>query len=109
MPNRTKTLLTHVFGEWLNWKSENMTAIHKKGGGQETGDNRPICLTFIVCQTMTRLVIGRLITHLRMNILIGDSQLGFRNKRNCLTSLVDFIAEVIQTLDTDNNKAVDLV
>ena len=52
---------------------------------------------------------GRLITHLEMNNLIGDSQYGFRNKRSCLTSLLDFFAKVIGTYDTDNNKAVDLV
>ena len=44
-----------------------------------------------------------------MNNLIGDSQHGFRNTRSCLTSLLDFFAQVIDTYDTDNNKAVDLV
>ena len=44
-----------------------------------------------------------------MNNLIGDSQHGFRNKRSCLTSLLDFYAQVIGTYDTDNYKAVDLV
>ena len=38
-----------------------------------------------------------------------DSQNGFRNKRSCLTSLLDFFAQVIDTCDTDNNKVVDLV
>ena len=59
--------------------------------------------------TMERLVKGRLITHLEMNNLIGDSQHGFRNQRSCLTSLLDFFSQVIDTYDTDNNKAVDLV
>ena len=58
---------------------------------------------------MERLVKGRLITHLELNNLIADSQHGFRNKRSCFTSLLDFFAEVIDTYDTDNNKAVDLV
>ena len=44
-----------------------------------------------------------------MNNLIGDSQHGFRNKRNCLKRLLDFFAHVIDTYDTDNNKEVDLV
>ena len=44
-----------------------------------------------------------------MNDLIGDSKHGFRNKRSCLTSLLDFFAQVIGTYDTDNNKAVGLV
>ena len=37
------------------------------------------------------------------------TQHGFRNKRSCLTSLLDFYAQVIATYDTDNNKAVDRV
>ena len=44
-----------------------------------------------------------------MKNLIGDSQHGFRNKRNCLTSLLDFFAQVIDTYGTDNNKAEYLV
>ena len=44
-----------------------------------------------------------------MNNLRGDSQHGFRNKRSCLTSLLDFFFQVIDTYDTDNNKAVDPV
>ena len=44
-----------------------------------------------------------------MNKLIVDSQHGFRKKRSCLTSLLDLFAQVIDTYDTDNNKAVDLV
>ena len=43
-----------------------------------------------------------------MNNLIGDSQQGFRNKHSCMTSLLDFFAQVIDTYDKDNNKAVDL-
>ena len=46
---------------------------------------------------------------MEINNLIGDSQHGFRNKRSCLTNLIDFFAKVIDTYDTHNNKAVDLV
>ena len=40
---------------------------------------------------------------------MDDSPHGFRNKRSRLTSLLDFFAQVIDTYDTDKNKAVDLV
>ena len=58
---------------------------------------------------MERLVKGKIITHFEGNNLIGDSQHGFRNKRSCLTSLLDFFACVIDTYNACNNKAVDLV
>ena len=91
------------------WKSAKVTAIHKKGSRQEPGNYRPLSLTAVVCKTMERLIKGKLITHLEMNNLIGDPQHGFRNKRSCLTSLLDFKPQVIDTYDTGNNKAVDLV
>ena len=56
---------------------------------------------------MERLVKARLITDFEMNNLVGDSQHGFRNKHSYLTSLLDFNAQVIDTYDTDNNKAVE--
>ena len=58
---------------------------------------------------MEMLTEGKIITHLEGNNLIGGSQRGLRNKRSCLTSLLDFLARVIDIYDTGNNKAVDLI
>ena len=110
--------LTHIFNNWVetviipeDLKSANVIAIiiHRKGSRQEPRNYRPTNLTSVVCKTMERLVKGRLITHLEMNNLIGDSQHCFRNKRNCLTCLLDFFSQVIDAYCTDNKKVVNLV
>ena len=108
--------LNHIFNKSAetgiiptDWKSANVTAIHKKGNRQEPGNYRSISLTSVGCKTMERLIKSKIIAHLGGNNLIGDSQHGFRNKRSCLTSLLDFFARVIDTYDTGNNKAVDLI
>ena len=81
----------------------------KKGNRQEPGNYRPISFTSVFCKTMEKLIKGKIITRLEGNNLIDDSQHGFRNKRSCLTSLLDFSAPVIDTYDMGNNKAVDLI
>ena len=58
---------------------------------------------------MEILVKWKIIAHLEVNNLIGDSQHGFRNKRSWLTSQLDFFARVIDTYDAGNSKAVDLI
>ena len=58
---------------------------------------------------MERLIKEKIIAHLEGNNLIGNSHHGFRSKRSCLTCLLDFFAHVIDTCDTGNNKAVDLI
>ena len=55
--------LTHIFNNSVetgiiheDWKSVNVSAIHKKGSMQEPGNYRPISLTSVVCRTMEQLV-----------------------------------------------------
>ena len=56
--------LTHIFNNSVetgiipeDWKSANVTAIHKKGSRQEHGNYQPISLTSVVCKTMEILVL----------------------------------------------------
>ena len=58
---------------------------------------------------MERLIKEKIISHLEGNNLIGDSKHGFRSKRSCLTSLLDFFVSVIDIYDTGNNKALDTI
>ena len=116
LEDKLATPLTHIFNNSVetgivpeDWKSAKVTGFTKKLSRQETGNYRHTSLTSVVCKTMERLVKGRIVTDLEMNNLLGNSQHGFRNKRSCLTSLLDFFAQVIDKYDTGSKKAIDLV
>ena len=69
LENKLARPLKHIFNKWVetgiipvDFKSENVTAIHKKRSRQEPGNYTPISLTSVVCKTTERFVTGRLIT-----------------------------------------------
>ncbi|KAF2349600.1 Reverse transcriptase domain [Trinorchestia longiramus] len=64
-------------------------------------------LTSVVSKTIERLFKVRITKHLNDQNLINDTQHGFREKRSCLTNLLDFFGEVNRIYDS--TKAVHLV
>ena len=101
----TKSMATGDIPE--EWRTANVVAIHKKGSRQKPENYRPISLTSIPCKTMERVIKKRITTHLERNNLINPSQHGFRDRRGCLTNLLDFYNDVIELDDTE--QAVDVI
>ncbi|KAF2354344.1 Reverse transcriptase domain [Trinorchestia longiramus] len=106
--------LTNIFNRSLetgivpdDWKRANVTPIFKKGNKQIPNNYRPISLTSVISKTIERLLKVRITKHLNDQNLINDTQHGFREKRSCLTNLLDFFGEVNRK--SDSTKAVDLV
>ena len=106
--------LSIIFEKSLNsgkvprdWKLANITPIEKKGNKSLPCNYRPISLTSIVCKIMETILRNRLVNFLEGNNLIKNSQHGFRNKRSCLTNLLDFYNEVVNIFD--ETKAVDVI
>ncbi|KAF2355543.1 Reverse transcriptase domain [Trinorchestia longiramus] len=106
--------LTNVFNRSLetgivpdDWKLANVTPIFQKGNKQIPNNYRPINLTSVISKIIERLLKVRITKHLNDQNLINDTQHGFREKRNCLTNLLDFFGEVNRIYDS--TKAVDLV
>ncbi|KAF2364248.1 Reverse transcriptase domain [Trinorchestia longiramus] len=106
--------LTNIFNRSLetgivpdDWKRANVIPIFKKGNKQIPNNNRPISLTSVISKTIERLLKVRITEHLNDQNLINDTQHGFREKRSCLTNLLDFFEEVNRIYD--RTKAADLV
>ena len=86
------------------WKLANVTPIQKKG---DKSSPSPISLTFVVGKLIETITRDKLVTYLEENIMINNSQLGLRNKRSCLTSLLDFYSDVFNIYD--ETKAVEMI
>ena len=106
--------LSVMFNKSLNtgkipydWKLANVTPIQKKGDKSLPSNYRPISLTSVVCKLMESIIRDQLVTFLEENNLVKNSQHGFRNKRSCLTNLLDFYNEVYNVYD--ETKAVDVI
>ena len=64
----------------------------KKGGGDKAlpSNYRPISLTSVVGKLMETMILNKLVSFLKENIMNNNTQQGFHNKRSCLTNLPDF-------------------
>ncbi len=95
--------LVHIFRKSLDkgeipedWKNANVTAIFKKGAKSSPGNYRPVSLTSNICKIMERIIKDDIVNFLEKNQLIFNSQHGFRNKRSCLTNLLEFVEHVAE-------------
>ena len=100
------------------WKSANLTPIHKKGDRTEPSNYRPVSLTSQVCKVMESIIRDEITKHLTRNNLLNDAQHGFREGRSCLTNLLETLEQWTEIIDEgdcidvaylDFRKAFDLV
>ena len=108
------TPLTLLFNKSLQsstmpdeWKLANVTPIFKKGSKSLPSNYRPISLTSVVCKMLETLIRDKLVNHLEEKNLLKNTQHGFRNKRSCLTNLLDFLYDILNYYD--ESKAVDII
>ena len=82
-----------------NWKSANVTAIHKNGDRKKAENYRPISLTSVAGKAMEKIIRDKLVNHMERNNLFNKSQHGFVSGRSCTTQLLEFMEEATQALD----------
>ena len=107
------------FGECpSDWRSANVTPIHKKGDRTDPSNYRPVSLTSQVCKVLESIVRKQLLEHLTENNILRDEQHGFREGRSCLTNLLGIMEDWTKIIDEgdgidvaylDFRKAFDLV
>ena len=85
-----------------------MLPLSKKKGDKILPVNyRPIILTTVVGKLKENIIRNKLVSSLEENIMINNTQHGYRNKISCLTNLFDFHDDVFNIYD--ETKAVDVI
>ena len=87
------------------WKSADVTPIHKKDSKEDAKNYRPISLLPIVSKVLERCMGNRFYDHLKD--LISVLQHGFLPNRSCVTQLLLVLHTVGQSLD--NNIQSDMI
>jgi len=90
-----------------DWKKANVSVIFKKGARKDPGNYRPVSLTCQLGKVMEKIIKEELVHYLETNKLVFESQHGFRNKKSCLTNLLEFTKYVSDWVD--EGKPVDVV
>ena len=89
------------------WKLANVTPLFKKGDKSNPGNYQPISLTSVVCKLMESILRDKIVEFLEKNNIIRDSQHGLRNRRSCLTNLLDFLHDIYEMYE--EGRAVDII
>ena len=87
------------------WKSANVTPVHKKEKKELATNYRPISLLSIISKVLERCVCIRFYDHVR--VMINDAQHGFLHGRSCVTQLLTTLHRIGQLLD--NNIQTDVI
>ena len=87
------------------WKSANVTPVHKKNKKEPASNYRPISLLPIISKVLERCVCNRVYDH--VHELINKVQHGFLHGRSCVTQLLTTLHHVGQLLD--NNVQTDII
>ena len=82
-----------------DWKSANVTAVHKNGDRKKAENYRPISLTSVAGKAMEKMIRDKLVNHMERNNLFTKSQHGFVSGRSCTTQFLEFMEEATQALD----------
>ena len=98
--------LANLFRESYNsgalpedWRTADVTAIHKESPREQPRNYRPISLTSILLKVMERIIRDKIGKHMTSNGILSAKQHGFVKYRSCQTNLILFLDEITHRLN----------
>jgi hypothetical protein len=88
-------------------KNQYITPLYKKGNRTDPANYRPVSITSHLIKTFERVLRNHMVHHLESNNLLSNSQHGFRQKRSCLTQLIEHVEHIYSCLN--KGEEVDVI
>lgn len=82
-----------------DWKTANVTPVHKAGLHKHAQNYKPISLTSVCCKTLEHVLYSTIFHHLEANNFFNHAQHGFRAGYSCITQLVEFSHNIFSSFD----------
>ena len=82
-----------------DWRDAYVTPIFKKGEQYNPVNCRPISLTCIVHKLMEHIMVSSIMQHFETHCILNDNQHGFRRGHSCETQLLEFVEELMTSLE----------
>ena len=100
--------LTHLFNLSLKtgeipeeWKSANITPLHKKGQKDDPKNYRPVSLTSICCKILEKIIRRVVNSHMNNNNLYSKHQHGFLEGRSTTSQLLEYLEYAVECIEQD--------
>ena len=97
--------LTRIFRRSLqdgqvpqDWKHARVAPIFKKGQKYDPANYRPISLTCVTSKLMEHIICSNLMEHVSQNNILYSLQHRFRERRSCETQLIEFVNDVVSSI-----------
>ena len=90
-----------------DWRTANVTPAFKKEQKYQTENYRPISLTTVCCKIMEHVIASQIMNNGEQNNILYPLQHGFRRGRSCETQLIEFIDDLSNNLQ--NNQQTDVL
>jgi len=82
-----------------DWKEANVIAIFKKGRRSDPSNYRPVSLTCVICKVLESLIRDAIVEYMSGYKLYSECQHGFRQKRSCITQLLEVMEDLTSMID----------
>ncbi len=92
-----------------DWLLANVNPLFKTGDRTDTSNYHPISLTSIPCKIFEHILHKHIMNHLDANIILTDTQHGFRPRRSCESQLITTFHDIAEQLDRHYIKQVDAI